>query len=91
MESPLPKYVSVALALIGAAGGLWARFVVIEERQANQLAVIARLTSELAALRSRVETEERATRERFFASDLRLSALEDRCPLTVTVKKRRQR
>jgi hypothetical protein len=90
-EHPFAKHAAVILTAIGAVAGLWTRFVVIEERQANQLAAIAALTSEVATLRSKVESEERATRERFHASDLRLSGIEDHVSTFVVTTGRRRR
>lgn len=88
MDSPLPKYAAVALSITSAAAGVWARFIVVEERQANQHAVIVELTAELAKLRAKVDAEERATRERFHASDLRMSLVEQRDSVTVVRRRR---
>lgn len=88
MDSPLPKYVAVALSIVSAAAGVWARFIVVEERQANQHAVLVALTAEVAQLRAKVDSEERATRERFHASDLRVSLVEQRDSITVARKRR---
>ena len=91
-EHPAAKYGSVALAVISAAGAVWTRFVVLEERAANQAAVIADLTLQVKQLRERVDREERATRERFYASDLRISGLEDHVStFVVTTARRRKR
>lgn len=90
-EHPAAKYASVALTVSGALAAIWARFIVLEERAANQQHVIAELSAEVAELRARVEREERATRERFYASDLRLSGLEDHVSTFVVTTGRRRR
>jgi hypothetical protein len=91
-EHPFAKHASVAIAVLSATTAIWTRFVVVEERQANQAQVIAELTREVAALRAKVEAEERATRERFYASDLRLSGLEDHTSaFVITTGRRRKR
>jgi hypothetical protein len=90
-EHPFAKHAAVILTAIGAVAGVWTRFVVIEERQANQLIRIVELSTEVAALRARVESEERATRERFHASDLRLSGIEDHVSTFVVTTGRRRR
>lgn len=90
MESPLPQYVTIGLTIVGAAAAVWTRFIVVEERQANQLQRLAELSQEISQLRALVRSEERATRERFFASDLRISTLESQAE-TFVVRARRQR
>lgn len=90
MEHPAAKHASAAVSVIVAVAGIWARFIVLEERQANQLARVAELTEEVAKLRAKVESEERATRERFYASDLRLSGLEDHVSTFVVTSSRRR-
>lgn len=90
-EHPVAKYASVAVTVAGALAAVWARFIVLEERAANQQLVITKLTAEVAELRARVEREERATRERFYASDLRLSGLEDHVSTFVVTTGRRRR
>jgi len=90
-EHPFAKHASVAVTVIGAVAAVWTRFIVIEERQANQLLRIAELSAEVKALRAHIESEERATRERFHASDLRLSGLEDHVSTFVVTTGRRRR
>jgi hypothetical protein len=91
-EHPAAKFASVAVTVVGALAAIWARFIVLEERSANQLLVIAELSAEVSELRARVDREERATRERFYASDLRLSGLEDHTStFVVTTGRRRNR
>jgi hypothetical protein len=91
-ESPIAKHAAVAISVIGAVAGVRARFIVLEERAANQTVRIAELSEEVSKLRAKVESEERATRERFYASDLRLSGLEDHVStFVVTTARRRTR
>lgn len=93
-EHPAAKYGSLGLAIVSACGAIWARFIVLEERAATQHQVIVDLTAEVAALKARVESEERATRERFHASDLRLAGIEDHVStfvVTTTGRRRRTR
>lgn len=91
MEHPAAKHASVAVTVIGAVAAIWTRFVVLEERQANLIRRLAELTSEVATLRAKAESEERATRERFYASDLRISALEGQVGAFVVTPVRRRK
>lgn len=89
-ERPIAKHASVALAVISAAAGIWTRFVVVEERQTALLTRVAELSAEVSKLRGKVESEERATRERFYASDLRIAGLEAQVSSFVVTPVRRR-
>jgi len=91
-DSPLAQYASVGLAVLGAAAAVWTRFVVIEERQANQLTHLVRLSDEVSALRDRINTLERGDPhevERLHEIELRLNRVEDHVG-AVTVRRRRR-
>lgn len=73
-----PKAVSIAVSVLTAIGAVWARFIVVEQRQENQLAAIAALRQDLTQLEARVSSLERDRQmlERVHSLELRLSSLE---------------
>ena len=91
-ESPIAQHASIGLAVLGAVAAVWTRFVVVEERQAHQLARLVELTTEVASLRERVAELERGDPkdvERRHEIELRISRVEDHVG-AVTVRRRRR-
>lgn len=73
-----PKVVSTIISVITAIGAVWARFIVVEQRQENQLQAISQLRQDVTALEARVSSLERDRQmlERVHTLELRLTAIE---------------
>lgn len=75
-----PKLASIAISILTAAGAIWARFVVVEQRQENMLQAIASLNMATEKFETRVRSLERDREmlERVQALEVRLVRIEER-------------
>jgi cell division protein FtsB len=74
-----PKVVSTVISVLTALGAVWARFIVVEQRQENQLAAITQLRQDMTQIEARVSSLERDRQmlERVHALELRLTTIEE--------------
>lgn len=75
-----PKVASIAISILTAAAAVWARFIVVEQRQENMLAAIAQLNMQTEKFETRVRSLERDREmlERVQALEIRLVRIEER-------------
>jgi len=80
------KHIGVAITVVSAVAGVWARFSAMEERQENTNRAIVELRQELQRLSEKMS--DRAMLERVHGIELQISSVKDR---VVSLEERKRR